>query len=92
MVVRGDLTITLDGEEKQLHPGDQITVPPGVWHSFGTQNGVVFEEISTTSHREDSYYKDPNISKLSSNQRKTSVDHWGRFQIKEQLRNTTITG
>lgn len=92
LVVKGDLTITLDGEEKQLCPGDQVTVPPGVWHSFGTQNGVVFEEISTTAHKEDSYYKDPNVSKLSSAQRKTKVDHWGRFQINEQLRKANITG
>ena len=33
-----------------------------------------------------SVYRDPAINKLSSAQRKTVVDHWGRFQLTEQLR------
>ena len=86
LVIRGELVIELDGEEKILKPGNQITVPPGIWHKFHTDTGVVFEEISTTAFPNDSVYRDKNINKLSSSQRKTIVDHWGRFQIDEQLR------
>lgn len=92
LVLSGDLVIELDGEERILRSGDQLTVPPGVWHCFHTNTGVVFEEISTTAFSDDSYYRDSSIAQLSSSQRKTSVDHWGRFQINEQLRKSNITG
>ena len=92
VVVYGDLVIELDGVERTLHPGDQLTVPPGVWHRFHSETGVVFEEISTTAFPKDSYYRDNNIAALSSAERKTVVDHWGRFQIDEQLRKSHITG
>jgi len=92
VVLKGDLVIELDGVERTLRPGDQLTVPPGVWHSFYTDTGCVFEEISTTAHPNDSYYRDRKIAELSSAQRKTVVDHWGRFQISEQIRFAKITG
>ena len=92
VVVAGCLNIELDRAEVLLRPGDQITVPPGVWHQFHTKTGVIFEEISTTAHPADSYYRDKAIEKLSSAERKTIVDHWGRFQIDEQLRNARIPG
>lgn len=92
LVLSGELVIELDGDARTLVPGDQLTVPPGVWHRFHSETGVVFEEISTTAHKNDSYYRDANIADLSSAQRKTVVDHWGRFQINEQLRKANITG
>ena len=87
LVVTGELNIELDGIEKILRPGEQLTVPAGVWHRFTTNTGVIFEEISTTAHKDDSYYRDNKISELNSKQRKTVVDHWGRFTISEQLLN-----
>jgi len=92
IVIDGSMKISLDDREHQLFPGDQLTVPPGVWHRFDAQSGVIFEEISTTAFKDDSYYKDQNVSSLSSQQRKTVVDHWGRFQINEQLESAEITG
>ncbi len=86
LVIWGDLISELDGRERLLRPGDTLTVPPGVWHSFRTDTGCVFEEISTTAYANDSVYRDPAINVLTSKQRKTIVDHWGRFQITEQLR------
>ena len=85
IVLSGELISNLDGAEKLLKPGDSLTVPPGVWHKFRTETGCVFEEISTTAYSNDSVYRDPSINELTSGQRKTVVDHWGRFQIKEQL-------
>ncbi len=82
----GDLTVELDQRRKVLQPGDTLTVLPGIWHRFWTDKGCVFEEISTTAFSNDSVYRDPAINKLSSAQRKTVVDHWGRFQLTEQLR------
>ena len=87
LVLYGTLKLELDGVVKTLAPGEQITVPPGVWHNFMTETGVVFEEISTTAYKDDSYYRDDKISQLTSSQRKTLVDHWGRFTITKQLIN-----
>ena len=86
IVIWGKLHLELDDRNKVLSPGDSITVLPGVWHRFWTETGCVFEEISTTAHPNDSIYRDPEINKLTSAQRKTVVDHWGRFQLTEQLR------
>lgn len=87
LVLWGELISELDGRERVLRPGDTLTVPPGVWHCFRTDTGCVFEEISTTAFSNDSVYRDPAINQLTSKQRKTLVDHWGRFQLTEQLRN-----
>ena len=82
VVLFGELRATIDGRERVLYPGDQALVLPGVWHDFHTRTGVVFEEISTTHHNDDSVYQDPVIERLARAQRKTVVDHWGRFQLK----------
>lgn len=82
VVLFGELRATIDGRERVLYPGDQALVLPGVWHDFHTRTGVVFEEISTTHHNDDSVYQDPTIERLARGRRKTVVDHWGRFQLK----------
>ena len=82
VVLFGELRATIDGRERVLYPGDQALVLPGVWHDFHTRTGVVFEEISTTHHNDDSVYQDPAIRTLARAERKTMVDHWGRYQLK----------
>lgn len=81
LVLWGTLHVEVDGRHKTLQPGDTLLVLPGVWHRFWTDTGCVFEEISTTHFKNDSVYRDPEINKLASEQRKTVVDHWGRFQV-----------
>lgn len=80
-VLHGILKMEIDGHYRELHPGDTVLVLPGVWHSFWTEGGAVVEEISTTHYKSDSVYADPEINKMAAHQRKTKVDHWGRFQI-----------
>tara|TARA_B100001758_G_C18415558_1_gene619271 strand:- start:4239 stop:5792 length:1554 start_codon:yes stop_codon:yes gene_type:complete len=84
-VLYGDLTSTLDGVSKILKPGDSVLVQPGVWHSFKSKNGCVFEEVSSTHFNDDSFYKDKNINKMKREERKTVVKHWGRFEINDIL-------
>ena len=72
----GDLEIVLDGEEKELKAGDVQTVLRGQKHAFTSRNGAIFEEISTTHIRNDSYYDDPKISKLDPMERKTILRKW----------------
>ena len=90
IIVWGELISTLEGRERVLLPGDTLLVPPGAWHSFRSEKGCIFEEISTTAIPGDSVYRDENINNLSSSERKTIVDYWGRFQINEQLRNSKL--
>jgi N-acetylneuraminate synthase len=91
LVTWGTLHVEVEGRKKVLEPGDTLLVLPGIWHRFSTDTGCVFEEVSTTHFTNDSVYRDPAINKLTSAQRKTIVDHWGRFQIDAQLREGNIT-
>jgi len=80
-VLHGEMTVNVDGRVRTLKPGDICLVLPGVWHSFSTETGCVFEEVSTTHYKNDSVYKDSAINGLQPHERKTAVDHWGRFQL-----------
>lgn len=57
-VLQGVLTVVCDGEERQVAQGESVVVERGVKHSFSSQEGCVFEEISTTHYADDSYYDD----------------------------------
>lgn len=83
-VLYGVLHVNTDGYGRILHPGETLLIQPGVWHSFWTEQGVIFEEVSTTHYNNDSFYADKRINKLARSERKTMVDHWGRFQISRQ--------
>ena len=80
-ILHGILHVNTDGYPRILHPGETILIQPGVWHSFWSDKGVVFEEVSTTHYNNDSFYADKRINKLPRSARKTLVDHWGRFQV-----------
>jgi sialic acid synthase SpsE/quercetin dioxygenase-like cupin family protein len=80
-LLSGDLTVFLEGIERKLSPGETCLVMPGMWHSFSTVNGCIFEEISTTHFKNDSVYKNPEINNMKLEERKTIVKNWGRFFI-----------
>lgn len=73
-VVAGEMTLVLDGAEKLYRAGDMVLVGPGVRHSFATDGGVIFEEISSTHSAEDSFYTDPAI--MQNKSRKTLLTYW----------------
>ena len=79
-VLSGVLEMTVEGRRRTLHPGDIQLVQQGVWHEFWTSTGVVFEEISTTHFKDDSFYEDKSINQ-SGTARKTIVNQWGRNRI-----------
>lgn len=72
----GDLTISINGQERVLKPGDIQTVLRGDKHSFTSNNGAIFEEVSTTHIINDSYYDDPDIRRLDPIERKTILKNW----------------
>ena len=80
-VLHGILHINIDGHDRTLHPGETCLIQPGVWHRFWTETGAVVEEVSTTHYNDDSFYADKFINELERSERKTRVDHWGRFQV-----------
>lgn len=72
----GDLEVMLDGQKLKLKPGDIQTVLRGQEHSFTSKKGAIFEEISTTHVKGDSYYLDPEIAKKDLIERKTIIKEW----------------
>ena len=80
-VLYGVLEAEIDGRRRTLYPGDTLLVQQGVWHSFWTETGAIFEEVSTTHFNDDSFYEDKEINRLARSERKTRVNHWGRYQI-----------
>lgn len=72
----GDLTVTLDGQEIKMKPGDIQTVLRGSDHAFTSEHGAIFEEVSTTHVRNDSYYSDPKIAALDPLERKSILRDW----------------
>lgn len=58
VVLHGTLSLVLDGTETLLGKGDVVTVERGAKHSFSSKDGCVFEEISTTHFKADSFYED----------------------------------
>ena len=43
-------------------------------------------KISTTHFTNDSVYKDKKINEMKTSERKTKVNHWGRYEIKNIYR------
>ncbi|MDO8619787.1 MAG: N-acetylneuraminate synthase family protein [bacterium] len=82
-MLAGDLEVTIDDKTYALFPGDTLWVPRGVWHSFKTKGGVIFEEISTRDEGQsgDSYYVDKELAEKPREERKTHLHNWGRHQF-----------
>lgn len=75
-VLSGELEVVIDGESLVIPEGGILTVDQNVKHSFATNTGVIFEEVSTTHIKNDSYYEDTAISVLDPVQRKTILKSW----------------
>ena len=81
-ILSGELVSILDNKKHKLFPGDLLDVKPGIWHEFyAGKKGCIFEEVSTTSYKNDSFYQDQKIQSLKREQRKTSLKSWGRFEV-----------
>ena len=73
-VIKGSMTVTLDGQAKEYFPGDILLVTKGTRHIMTTKEGVVFEEISSNHSKNDSFYVDEAINQRKD--RKTVLTHW----------------
>jgi N-acetylneuraminate synthase len=72
----GDLTVNIEGKDRMLKPGDIQTVLREEKHSFTSVKGAIFEEVSTTHIKNDSYYEDPVIRAMDPIERKTILKKW----------------
>ncbi len=70
LVLYGSLDVVCDGKKRHAGRGETVVVERGVDHSFASQEGCVFEEISTTHYGNDSFYDD---KRNFVNPRKTQV-------------------
>ena len=75
-VLWGDLQLELNGINHDLRKGNVKTLERGVRHAFTSLNGCIFEEVSTTHFRGDSFYLDPTISQQDPMARKTRIEHF----------------
>ena len=82
-VLYGSMEIDVEGRVKLLLPGDTLWIPRGVWHGFRTDEGVIFEEVSTRNYDDDSFYVDKSINKMPREERKTNLHNWGRHQFEK---------
>ena len=73
-VLHGDVHLYLDGEKRVCRPGDVVNIEPGVRHAFVSPSGSIIEEISSTHHKDDSFYTDESI--MRNTNRKTSLTYW----------------
>lgn len=81
-VLYGVLDVDYDGKKYEVAQGESLVVERGVNHSFSSKTGCVFEEISTTHYKEDSYYEtDADFA----NPRKTTV-----YLTREMMENLNI--
>ena len=60
-VLTGTVDVMVKGQKLRLEAGQKQLVERGTFHSFSTETGVIFEEVSTTSIKGDSEYEDGSI-------------------------------
>jgi len=79
-VLYGDMDVVVGNEEKALKPGDMLTVEREVNHCFSSRQGCVFEEVSTTHYKNDSFYEDESV--VNNKDRKTAMTFWSDWLAK----------
>ena len=76
-IISGSLLSKLNGKVKKLMPGEILHIKKNSWHEFKAGNkGCIFDEISSTSYKDDSFYMDKKIKVLSRDHRKTYINKW----------------
>lgn len=60
-VLKGQVRMVIDGEEKLLQEGDLLVMPPGQSHSFSGVGPALLLEVSMPSIRQDNFFADKAI-------------------------------
>lgn len=72
-VLKGHLDLKLNGTLHKLERGNIVTIERGIRHEFSSTTGCIFEEVSTTHSRGDSFYLDPIIDQQDPMKRKSML-------------------
>jgi sialic acid synthase SpsE/mannose-6-phosphate isomerase-like protein (cupin superfamily) len=75
-ILWGSLALNVYGQRMELGPGQTVLIHPGERHSFTSETGAIFEEISTTHQRSDTRYEDDAINRMDVLERKTILESW----------------
>ena len=62
-VVTGKVSMTVDGEQRVMEPGDTLVMPPGADHTFAGIGPALLLEVSLPSTRGDNLFADKLIGK-----------------------------
>ena len=73
-VLYGEMNLELEKEKISLKPGDIQTVERKINHSFSSEKGCIFEEVSTTHYKDDSFYEHEDVK--NNQNRKTYMTFW----------------
>lgn len=79
-VLYGNIAVHLDGEDRNYKAGDMVIVEREMKHNFNSAGGAIFEEISTTHYKDDSFYDDNNV--INNKNRKTALTFWSDWLLK----------
>ena len=80
-VLYGDMEVNVAGKAQTLKAGDMLTVERNANHSFSSKNGCIFEEVSTTHYKNDSFYEDQKV--IDNKDRKTAMTFRSDWLYKE---------
>jgi N-acetylneuraminate synthase len=75
-LLSGDLDLQINDVSVPMSLGKKVLIERGSWHAFSSLGGAIFEEVSTTHYRGDSYYQDPAIAQMDPMKRKTVLEGW----------------
>ena len=76
-ILSGSLISSINRKKQYLYPGQILHISKNSWHKFKAgKKGCIFDEVSTMSFKDDSFYKDKKIKKLTRDTRKTFVNNW----------------
>ena len=60
-MLKGQVRMVIDGEERVMGEGDLLAMPPGQQHSFTGVGPALLLEVSMPSIRQDNFFADSQI-------------------------------
>ena len=75
-ILHGSAEVIKSNKKMLMNTGECLLIERNEWHEFSSKSGVIIEELSTTSIRNDSIYKDDIISKKDPLERKIFFELW----------------
>lgn len=64
-VMKGDVTMRLNGRKIYMKAGDKVTIPTRMYHKFTSKKGAVIEEVTNRQRCDDSHFEDKTIERFA---------------------------